>query len=107
MSAHSDDTVFDELLTQARELGLDELDLDETIYELMNENAASDYNAPTEPVVGFDEETYERLHDSADERASAINNGGVSAQVTAMLNAWGAETTLTALEDIALAKHGE
>jgi len=81
------------LAAHARELGLSEEDLDETIYEITNEDASVAFNAA--------EGEYDELHDDADGLASQVNNEGLERQLEVIALAYGLEATRKLLDDMA------
>jgi hypothetical protein len=62
------------------EFGIGEGDLDEAVYDAANEYGADEYNDGAHPELSEDD-AYDEVHDAADERASSVNNHGVTAQV--------------------------
>jgi non-ribosomal peptide synthetase component E (peptide arylation enzyme) len=90
---------IEQLVVEAHALGVTEIDLDETIYDLTNEAAARLYNGSAGAAGNDDETNYENLHGRADELASAINNEGLASQVKAMFDAWGEDATRAIIED--------
>jgi hypothetical protein len=62
------------------EFGIGEGDLDEAVYEAANEDGADEYNGGAHPELS-DDAAYEEVHDSADARASSVNNQGAAGQV--------------------------
>lgn len=71
-----------ELVALADTLGLSEIDLDETVHDLCSQTASQAVN---------DGAGYEDAHDSASVEASAINNGGLEAQIAFLVSSSGAE----------------
>lgn len=82
-----------QLLAYAKQENIVPLDLDETIYEITNNNASHAVNA--------DEVSYDEAHDDADGEAAEINNEGLERQLEVILDAYGAVETQHILEGIA------
>ncbi|MFI6112910.1 hypothetical protein [Kitasatospora sp. NPDC051164] len=87
-----------ELVRLAHELGLTETDVDELVYEMVHCGASSAYNNGAHPGPGG-LDAFDAVHDDADERASAINNRGLEAQIAALVGAFGEQQVEWMLRD--------
>lgn len=99
-----DDEELCELQHLAVQLGIVDAELDESVIDLCNKEASDCYNngADVEVAAGEDDsEAFERLHDEADRRASAINNGGTNTQLGYLCEALGRDGTRDLLHEIA------
>ncbi|MFE9424169.1 hypothetical protein ACFYNO_14520 [Kitasatospora sp. NPDC006697] len=76
------------LVRLARELRLTETDVDELVYEMVHRGASGAYNNGARPELS-DLDAFDAVHDDADEQASAICNGGLEAQVAALVEGFG------------------
>lgn len=81
------------LMAIAAELGIGEGDLDEAVREAANGKAADAYNTGC-PYPELDDH---QAHDRADERASAINSGGIADQLAYLHQGCVSENALRAL----------
>lgn len=85
--------IVEELVRHALELGLEALDVDETIHDLCSESASRAVNDGAAEI--------EDAHEEAGARAAAINNGDLSAQVGFMVEVAGAEWARQRLAELA------
>lgn len=91
------DTIVDELEQQASVLGLDSIDLDETVYEVLHQQASETVNTSGEDFWTI----YHREHDHAAHDASETNNGGLPAQLRLLTEHLGAPEVSDILHDLA------
>ncbi|MFF2374995.1 hypothetical protein ACFVUW_11495 [Streptomyces xiamenensis] len=88
------------LVRLAEELKLTGTDVDELVYDMVHRGASDAYNSGSRPELG-DLDAFDAVHDDADERASAINNTGLTGQVAALVAAFGQQQTERMLRDAA------
>lgn len=76
------------LVKRAEELGVDATDLDELVIEALNAVASGQYNGGAHPDLTA-HGAFDAVHDDADERATAVNNKGVEAQLWLLAQCYG------------------
>ncbi|WP_086809460.1 hypothetical protein [Streptomyces reticuliscabiei] len=76
------------LVKRAEELGVDATDLDDLVIEALNAVASGQYNGGAHPDLTA-HDAFDAVHDDADERATAVNNKGLEAQLWLLAQCYG------------------
>ncbi|MBF6213145.1 hypothetical protein IU469_30855 [Nocardia puris] len=92
------DPNIDRLAQHALALGLDSIDLDETVYETVHTHAAEVVNN-TSAADFWD--IYDRTHDAAAQHAADTNNNGLTAQLRLLTEHLGADAVTGILTELA------
>lgn len=80
---------LNQLVAQCAELSITEVDLDELVLDVLHEGASEAVNLSGGDFVA----AFEQMHGDADEAAAEINNGGLRAQLSFLVRAWGLPAT--------------
>lgn len=91
----SDRVVF--LVTACEAAGLEPVDLDELVHDLADADAAALFNDGAGPTTGDAGADAGAVHDILGKDASAVNNGGLPAQVAYLVTALGSAQAAEAL----------
>ena len=87
------------LIRLAQELSLEDVDLDELVYDALHADASDAVNNGTLPELAF-LDAFDAEHDDADEKVSRINNQGLEAQIETLVTAYGVTATEQQLRDL-------
>ncbi|MGP3691052.1 hypothetical protein ACTVZO_41370 [Streptomyces sp. IBSNAI002] len=72
------------LIPLAGQLGLREVDVDDLVYDIVHRDASNAYNSGGQSGLSS-LDAFDAVLDGADGRTSAINNGGLEVQVSALV----------------------